>query len=230
MLIASENPMEQRKIGNLRGQKKAFTAAQAADLSDRLIADASRPYPNLPHDREIRDAALFRVALCSMLRASDVLNLRLKDVWSERGAKPKAEFTIIQKKTKQPITCYLSEVTIEILWEWIAYDFGSALYTDPKVDAPELIEKVQNYKIFGISDRQYRNIVQAWAKRIGLDPKFYSTHSLRRTKAKEIYAQHKNIEAIRIALGHKSIETTKVYLGVEQDEVEHLIRKTKIGE
>jgi integrase len=226
--MTSENPIEQRKIRNPRGQKKAFTAAQAADLSDRLLADARRPQPNPPYDREIRDAALFRVAVCSMLRASDILNLRLKDVWSDRGARPKPEFTIIQKKTKQPITCYLSEVTIEILWEWIAFSFGSALYTDPKVDDTMIIEKVQNFKIFSISDRQYRNIVQAWAKRIGLDPKLYSTHSLRRTKAKEIFAQHKNIEAVRRLLGHASVETTKVYLGVEQDEVAELARKTKI--
>lgn len=207
-------------------QKKAFTAAQVKYLSEELINKAAGYDAT---DQDIRNAALFRMAICSMLRSSDLLNLRNKDVWNFDEGGVKESFTILQKKTGNPVTCYLSDVTVKEMQHWMHYNSGSALYI---CDDPEVTEEqkntVFNYRVFEISDRQYRNIVSGWAKSIGLNPKHYSTHSLRRTKPKEVYAQTQNIEMIRRMLGHGSIKTTSVYLGVEQEEVEQLAKKIKL--
>ena len=210
-------------VKNPRGQKKAFTAAQVTDLTERLQEDAHNP--ELP-EATVRNLALFRVAVCSMLRASDLLALKLADVWDfEYGVRP--EFTVPQKKTGRAITCYLSERTQQALNGWLHVDNGAALYLQP-TDPSEAIVTIKNYSVFAISDRQYRNIVRSWAKRLGLNPDFYSTHSMRRTKAKEVYAQTKDIETVRRALGHNSIETTRLYLGVEKEEVEKKLRGVEI--
>ena len=53
---------------------------------------------------------------------------------------------------------------------------------------------------------------------IGLDPRFYGTHSLRRTKAILIYKKTGNLRAVQLLLGHTKIESTVRYLGIEVDD------------
>jgi integrase len=53
---------------------------------------------------------------------------------------------------------------------------------------------------------------------IGLDPCFYGTRSLRRTKATLIYKKTGNLRAVQLLLGHTKIESTVRYLGIEVDD------------
>jgi integrase len=57
-----------------------------------------------------------------------------------------------------------------------------------------------------------------WVARIGLDPKVFGTHSLRRTKATLIYRRTGNLRAVQLLLGHTKIESTVRYLGIEVDD------------
>ena len=57
-----------------------------------------------------------------------------------------------------------------------------------------------------------------WLAMIGLDPCFYGTHSLRRTKATLIYKKTGNLRAVQLLLGHTKIESTVRYLGIEVDD------------
>ena len=43
----------------------------------------------------------------------------------------------------------------------------------------------------------------------------YGTHSLRRTKAAQIYRKTGNLRAVQLLLGHTKIESTVRYLGIE---------------
>ena len=53
---------------------------------------------------------------------------------------------------------------------------------------------------------------------IDLDPCFYGTHSLRRTKPTLIYKKTGNLRAVQLLLGHTKIESTVRYLGIEVDD------------
>ena len=66
--------------------------------------------------------------------------------------------------------------------------------------------------------RQYARRVFAWIGSIGLDPRMFGTHSLRRTKATLIYRRTGNLRAVQLLLGHTKIESTVRYLGIEVDE------------
>jgi integrase len=57
-----------------------------------------------------------------------------------------------------------------------------------------------------------------WIASIGLDPSFFGTHSLRRTKATPIYRRTGNLRAVQLLLGHKKMESTVRYLGIEVDD------------
>ena len=69
-----------------------------------------------------------------------------------------------------------------------------------------------------ITTRQYARLVGQWIASIGLDPSFFGTHSLRRTKATLIYRRTGNLRAVQLLLGHKKIESTVRYLGIEVDD------------
>jgi integrase len=57
-----------------------------------------------------------------------------------------------------------------------------------------------------------------WIGSVGLDPRLFGTHSLRRTKATLIYRRTGNLRAVQLLLGHTKIESTVRYLGIEVDD------------
>ena len=69
-----------------------------------------------------------------------------------------------------------------------------------------------------MTTRQYARLLSEWLASIGLDPKLFGTHSLRRTKATLIYRRTGNLRAVQLLLGHTKIESTVRYLGIEVDD------------
>src|ERR671911_2827874 len=69
-----------------------------------------------------------------------------------------------------------------------------------------------------ISTRQYARLLASWTASVGLDPRIFGTHSLRRTKAALIYRRTGNLRAVQLLLGHTKIESTVRYLGIEVDD------------
>jgi len=51
-----------------------------------------------------------------------------------------------------------------------------------------------------------------------MDGSAYGTHSMRRTKAAQIYRKTGNLRAVQLLLGHSKIESTVRYLGIEVDD------------
>ncbi len=80
----------------------------------------------------------------------------------------------------------------------------------------------------GLTTRQYARLVQEWVASIGLDPKKFGTHSLRRTKAVLIYRRTGNLRAVQLLLGHSKIESTVRYLGIEVDDAIEIAEKIDI--
>src|SRR5882724_997867 len=52
-----------------------------------------------------------------------------------------------------------------------------------------------------ISIRQYARLVHRWVESIGLERAVYGTHSMRRTKAAQIYRKTGNLRAVQLLLG-----------------------------
>lgn len=69
-----------------------------------------------------------------------------------------------------------------------------------------------------MTTRQYARLVSDWIGGVGLDPRQFGTHSLRRTKATLIYRRTGNLRAVQLLLGHTKIESTVRYLGIEVDD------------
>ncbi|MDP9790909.1 tyrosine-type recombinase/integrase [Agrobacterium tumefaciens] len=154
-----------------------------------------------------RELALFNLAIDSKLRACDLVKLRVEDLWSGSSIRDRA--TIIPKKTKRPVQFEVTEQTKTALVAWLPFvrrNGGSYLFPSRRKTSHHL------------STRQYARIVHRWVSSIGLDASAYGTHSMRRTKAAQIYKKTGNLRAVQILLGHTKLESTVRYLGVEVDD------------
>ena len=114
-----------------------------------------------------------------------------------------------QKKTGQPVKFELTEQTREAIDYYLA---------TAKKKTGEFLFGGRRGRDRPITTRQYARLVSQWIASIGLDPRFFGTHSLRRTKATLIYRRTGNLRAVQLLLGHKKIESTVRYLGIEVDD------------
>jgi integrase len=154
-----------------------------------------------------RDLAMFNLAIDSKLRGCDVVALKVEDVAPSGYAVDRA--TVRQKKTGQPVKFELTEQTRQAV-----DDYLRAARKKPS----EPLFNGRRGAGQCMTTRQYARLVSEWVAGIGLDPHFFGTHSLRRTKATLIYRRTGNLRAVQLLLGHTKIESTVRYLGIEVDD------------
>ena len=166
---------------------------------------------------DVRNLALFNLAIDSKLRACDLVRIRVNDV--TQGYKVVRRATVMQRKTKRPVQFEISDQTATSIRNLVTkyslmpdqYLFPSRLSSSPH-----------------LSTRQYAKIVKSWVSGIGLDPYAYGTHSMRRTKATLIYRRTKNLRAVQLLLGHTKLESTVRYLGIELDDALDIAEQTEV--
>ena len=171
----------------------------------------------LQNAHQVRDLAMFNLAIDSKMRGCDLVNLHVRDVTHGNQLLPRA--MIVQRKTQRPVQFELTEVTRSTVAAWIEkaklqphqYLFPSRLASSPHV-----------------STRQYARLVHQWVASVGLDSTAYGTHTMRRTKATLIYKRTKNLRAVQLLLGHTKLESTVRYLGIEVDDALEISEQTEI--
>jgi integrase len=190
----------------VRGAMKALTMREVQTIQSRLFTG-----------KHWRDLALFRTGIDTMFRASDLVRVWLDEVLDHQGkVVPRAE--IRMKKTGKPVKIALTGETREAIDMWLAERPSFAgPWLFPGRDPAEHLSEVQ-----------YRRLAKDWFKMAGLDVRLYSTHSIRRTKAAEVYRQTHNLEAVRRLLGHTKNDVTSRYLGIEDEDALSLAEKVKI--
>ena len=140
--------------------------------------------------RSMRNLAIFNLAIDSKRRACDLVKLRLDDVCL--GANVRRRATIVQKKTSRPVQFEITEQSRSSIEAWLPmlratdsrYLFPSRLHASPH-----------------ISTRQYARLVHRWVESIGLESAPYGAHSMRRTKAAQIYRKTGYLRAVQLLLG-----------------------------
>ena len=167
--------------------------------------------------RRKRDLAMFNLAIDSKLRGCDLVGLRVDDIAS--GGRVRDRATIVQHKTGRPVQFEITEQGRASLQDWLhmrptdrgPYVFPSRIHDQPHLTA-----------------RQYARIVHGWIEGAGMDGTAYGTHSLRRTKAAQIYRKTGNLRAVQLLLGHSKIESTVRYLGIELDDALSLSEQVEL--
>src|SRR4051795_12062045 len=119
-----------------------------------------------------RDLAMFNLAIDSKLRGCDVVALKVEDVAPNGYAIDRA--TVRQKKTGRPVKFELTDQTRQAVDDYLKATSkkpGEFLFTGRRGIGQ------------CITTRQYARLLSEWVASIGLDPKLFGPHSLRRTKA-----------------------------------------------
>jgi len=184
--------------GRLIGQKRPLKPKDVWSIRVRLQME-----------RRARNLALFNLAIDSKLRGCDLVRLQVDDV--SVGGRVRDRATIVQKKTGRPVQFEITEQTRAAIQAWLA----NIRSRSTRYLFPSRVRKQPH-----LSTRQYARIVHSWVASAGLDSSAYGTHthSMRRTKAAQIYKKTGNLRAVQLLLGHTKLESTVRYLGIEVDD------------
>jgi hypothetical protein len=183
------------------GSREHFAPSEAWNILQKLKAR-----------EDWHDAALLTVGIDSLLRCSDLLRLRVRDVVDQSG-KVTETINFRQRKNKRNVAPALTKTARDELQKWI--DISGKQPTD------FLFTRRKSADSNPIDDGWSRDVIKGWAELIYLDPTPYSSHSLRRTKPHFMYRRGVDIAYISTLLGHKDTSTTLVYLGIKDEEAQY---------
>lgn len=195
--------------GRAVGIRKPFKIKELRIIRDFLI-DQGR----------LRDAVLLSVAFDTLLRASDVLALRVENIIYDDGT-IRELFTIREQKTKKQVEVELLPETRRFLYQWI----------NKAEDGPKLPQDFLfpgKYPGTALSRVHYSRLVKSWASLAHLRSEEFSTHSLRRSRSTEVVLRTGNARAAQLLLNHSSLQMTERYLNIESDEAREIARHVKL--
>jgi site-specific recombinase XerD len=141
-----------------------------------------------------------------MLRAPDLLNLKVSDVRTRVG-KMRDTISLSRRpddRRKRAVRCTLSAPTGEALERHISLS--------NKIQKDFLFCNGRTGSTTPLSSRQLPRIVKKLANSIGLDETEYGVESLRRTRAVHILRRSGDLESLTVLLGLSDVVKTAKYL------------------
>jgi integrase len=195
-----------KKVDPIKDKKKIF-AIKNYIRSANYIQDSK--YKQFYQER---DSMLFSWSINCALRISDLLSIKVKDVFDGKGniseylyIKPKKT----KKKSYNELKIYINDPMEKSLARYIKQEE----YLDPD-------DYLFKTKAGGKLDRiRVHGLIKKWAKAVGLDNDRISCHSMRKTWGWMAYKMGIDIQIISEKLGHKSERVTRRYIGVNQEAV-----------
>ena len=139
--------------GKTIGWKVPLSPNQIRSIRGRLKSPA-----------QMRELALFNLAIDSNLRACDILQLRVRDIAKGRHILSRA--TTARLKTRRSVHFDINDETRDSVAAWIAHE---KLKSDQYLFPSRLSESPH------LSARQYARLVASWVRSIGLDTRAYGT-------------------------------------------------------
>lgn len=159
-----------------------------------------------------RDVLIMKIGLNTILRISDILALKVSDVWY-RG-KVKDEIRVEEKKTVKNKVIAINETLANHLTLYIKkYELEDSDYLCFNYHRPDK----------PISRQMAWYILKKASYFSGVEN--FGTHSLRKTLAYHIYKDTKDIALVMRMLNHSNPEYTLRYIGVSGDEIKNTYLK-----
>lgn len=161
----------------------------------------------------IRDFAVISLVYACALRISEACKLTLNYLDLD-----KKEIYIIDGKGGDRVVP-IPEPTIKIIQEWLKVrpDFKDNNYVFTNVKG-----STRPGKIRPLNQKYYNKLFTKLAEATGVTMRDGSAphpHTLRHSRAMEIYDNIENIEVLKKLLGHKNISTTQVYAQIRDSKV-----------
>ena len=168
---------------------------------------------------EVRNRSLFLLGVSVGGRISELLALRLSDVWQNEQAVSDLLFEKGMVKGKEtarmiPVNADGRQAISELI-QWHQEQFSELDPRHPLFTSRKHCVRCvpRRLPLRAISRVQAHRILEKVFQSAGLNGKL-ATHSMRKTYAQRLYDATGDIFMVKEALGHKSVETTRQYLGV----------------
>lgn len=171
-----------------------------------------------------RDLLLFVFGLNSGLRISDILPLKVKDFFDEKG-ETKQHLMIKEKKTKK--TTFIT-INLPIKNTLLLY----------QQKYPKVVLDWENYiffhsKSFPVGKQHIKRrvtyvMINKYCRMVGLVNENYWNHTLRKSWWYHARKSGIPLSIIQEKLNHSSLSITKRYLGISREEIEEECRKLEL--
>lgn len=152
----------------------------------------------------LQNALLIRLMLNSGFRASEVLNLRYRDIdWYSGDA------WVRDGKGKKDRAIKIAPPDLNVLREWVEKWRGGNVGSTAWVFCSKNFNR--------LDDRWLRRMVKQESAQAGLE-KDVHPHTLRHSWASDFYANTRDLAQLQILLGHTDVRTTMVYVHINPAE------------
>lgn len=166
-----------------------------------------------------RNYTIFQLGKATLLRVSDVMQLKKPDVFNSDGTIKQNTF-IHDQKTGKANTLYLKPVHADLLayYDWLQQQNMISEWLFPSLQHPER----------HITEKQFYKVMAKVGDLLGIN--YLGTHTMRKTGAYRVYMQSNyNIGLVMQLLNHSSEAMTLTYLGLDQASRETILDQINFG-
>ena len=186
----------------------------------KSLADIGKIKRHLLKTQQYRNYLLFVMGINVGLRISDLLSLRISDVW--HNGKCVEAIVIREQKTKKYRTIALNGATEEAIERYLGslktFNEDDWLFKSRKYGTP--LTKQSAHRII--------NQIMADCGIVG----HWGTHTLRKTFAYQLYMANAEqpmiLEYLMKLLNHSSQQITLAYMGIEQQQLNNLVENLNL--
>lgn len=162
-----------------------------------------------------RDYCILTLFLNCGMRLSELVGINITDIQNDK-------LTVIGKGGKERVI-YLNEACIDAINNYIP-ERKKIQVTASDKNALFVSERGRR-----ISRRTVQYCVEKYVKKIGLDPRKYTTHKLRHTAATLMHQSGVDIRVLQEILGHKQLSTTEIYTHVSNDSLREAVNSNPLS-
>lgn len=176
-------------------------------MEDRAIVGIAKK-----HKKPVRDWGIIDIAMSAGLRASEIGNLKIKDIhvgkgesalFVHKGKGDKSRLVMIEEKLKKHLRDFLT-------WKQEFEPIDTTLYLFVSERSPKMS--------LSAIEKRFKHCAHA----AGLSS-HYSIHSMPHTYGTMLYRNTKDLRMVQKQLGHSSCQVTEVYADVLREDVEKAV-------
>ncbi|GLB47530.1 site-specific integrase [Philodulcilactobacillus myokoensis] len=170
-----------------------------------------------------RNLMIFRTGIITLLRCSDVLSLKMNDIYDENGY-PVDYIHIKDQKTGKQNDIYIKPLFNDLI-EYRRYRLKhhiKSIYLFPSIWNLNHYRKIKDHPI---SRSRFYNILKKVSQNTGI--RYLGTHTMRKTGAYIVYQQTHNIAFVMHKLNHSNEGVTMRYLGIDNDSDKRILDSIK---
>ena len=182
---------------------------------------------------EVRNRSLFMLGVSIGGRISELLSLKIGDVWQHAQPVTDVQFdkSIVkggETSRTVPMNVDAREAVSELVL-WMDANFAIlSMADDIAADFPLFPSRKAKNGVASMQRQAADKMLRIVFENAGLNGKL-ATHSLRKSFAQRLYDQTGDIFAVQQMLGHKSVATTQDYLGVNYRSVRDAVEAMAVA-